>query len=76
MLVHFLGPYYFKGNSDRFSEKLFSTTLKISVSMETLGMPTEKDSYALTKVSLISRQQFDRLDLMDLLMFDEGFFSK
>lgn len=44
--------------------------------METLGMPTEKDSYALTKVSLISRQQFDRLDLMDLLMFDERFFSK
>lgn len=46
----------------------------MSVSMETLGMPTEKNSYAFIKVSLISRQQFDRLDLMDLLMFDKGFF--
>lgn len=74
--VHFLGPYYFKGNSDRFSGKLLSATLKISVSMETLAMPTEKNSYALIKVSLISRQQFDCLAPMDLLMFDKGFFHK
>lgn len=76
MSVHFLGPYYFKGSSDRFSEKLFSTTLKIPVSMETLGMATEKNSYAHIKASLISRQQFDCLAPTDLLMFDKGFFIR